>query len=554
MVSASERPLEGEEQAYREPIEHLIRCSLFLLRFKSPSTKESLSENEQIVPVGMMRSLSEGNSRSCDANKVNLFREWLENWKHWKGFKKEGHVHLQFPVEEIVKYINSWHDLARIRHAIAQRALKCEHRTLFYSHYTRLLRLLGHSPRVIKYVLGSETLSLHQSAASNLEAVSASKIRQLTDIYAEFKDCIKDAEGCLVSQLPRSLEALGQGLKGGSGQWLERVRLLLHTLFLLESENPQIDLDMLLYVLCFKYLSNQNEDLVYIANALLQRGFVGQHTNEQIVVCLSREVGHSSVASQRWKDYFFTERVLFLLRKLEVNLRSKDKVEAEMQVRIAEALFYILYHVEIPLVAQLGLKLLKRLNISLKHGLRTPFDYEYKLYRSNAQKELQLTSQFRLPRNNRNNVTLLCSKIHQLFDSSHSSQLATMFQAGEEGKAGEAVPEDKAVPEGEDRYNIVLNLHQEEDLYWMLKVLYYADELEVRSGEKTMPEIKDFEEYLGLKSRKKEVERKEVEKKEAEKKESQNNPEGEKEKNPFKEQERNERIFNNLPKFTKVDP
>lgn len=75
-IKAAEQPLESEEKAYSDPIEHLIRCCLFLLRFKSPSTKESLSENESIVPVGMMRSLSEG-SRNTDANKVNSFREWL---------------------------------------------------------------------------------------------------------------------------------------------------------------------------------------------------------------------------------------------------------------------------------------------------------------------------------------------------------------------------------------------------------------------------------------------------------------------------------------------
>jgi len=97
IVRAAEKPIDTEDKAYRDPIEHLIRGCLFLLKFKSPSTKESLSENEGIVPVGMMRSLSEG-SRNCDSNKVNMFREWLENWKHWKGFKKEGEVHLQFPV------------------------------------------------------------------------------------------------------------------------------------------------------------------------------------------------------------------------------------------------------------------------------------------------------------------------------------------------------------------------------------------------------------------------------------------------------------------------
>jgi hypothetical protein len=31
---------------------------------------------------------------------------------------------------------------------------------------------------------------------------------------------------------------------------------------------------------------------------------------------LNKEVGGSNVAAKRWKDFFFIERVLFLLRKL----------------------------------------------------------------------------------------------------------------------------------------------------------------------------------------------------------------------------------------------
>jgi len=39
-------------------------------------------------------------------------------------------------------------------------------------------------------------------------------------------------------------------------------------------------------------------------------------------------------------------------------------------------------------MAKLGLKILKRLNISLKNGIKTPFDFEYKLYKANTHKEL----------------------------------------------------------------------------------------------------------------------------------------------------------------------
>jgi hypothetical protein len=56
----------------------------------------------------------------------------------------------------------------------------------------------------------------------------------------------------------------------------------------------------------------------------------------------------------------------------------------------------------------------------------------------------------------------------------------------------------------EERYNIIINLHQEEDLYWLVKVLYYIDEMEVKAGEKTIPQYKDFAEYLAQKGKKRE--------------------------------------------------
>lgn len=39
IIRASEQPVESADTAYVEPIEHLIRSCLFLLKFKSPSTK-----------------------------------------------------------------------------------------------------------------------------------------------------------------------------------------------------------------------------------------------------------------------------------------------------------------------------------------------------------------------------------------------------------------------------------------------------------------------------------------------------------------------------------
>jgi hypothetical protein len=87
---------------------------------------------------------------------------------------------------------------------------------------------------------------------------------------------------------------------------------------------------------------------------------------------LNREIGNNNISFKRWKDYFFIERVLFLLRKLEVNTRKK--VSYEDKIKIGETIFYILYHIEIPLVAKLALKIIKKLNIGLKQGIKTPLE------------------------------------------------------------------------------------------------------------------------------------------------------------------------------------
>lgn len=60
----------------------------------------------------------------------------------------------------------------------------------------------------------------------------------------------------------------------------------------------------------------------------------------------------------------------------------------------------------------------------------------------------------------------MCSKISNIFDTDCKNQLAQKFEDIKQADS-----------EDEDRFNIILNLHQEEDLFWMLKSLYYIDEL-----------------------------------------------------------------------------
>ena len=125
-----------------------------------------------------------------------------------------------------------------------------------------------------------------------------------------------------MSEIPLTLDKLEKTTKQGSNVFLEKLKLLFNSLFLLESDNPQIDLNIILYVLSFKYLSTRSEDLNYISSSILQRGFNVNHDSEEILCCLMKEVGNSSISFKRWKDFFFIERVLFLLRKLEINVRK----------------------------------------------------------------------------------------------------------------------------------------------------------------------------------------------------------------------------------------
>ena len=73
---------------------------------------------------------------------------------------------------------------------------------------------------------------------------------------------------------------------------------------------------------------------------------------------------------RRWKDLFFTERLLFLLRKLDIACRAN--IDHQDKILVAENLFHTLYHIEVPLVARLSLKILKMLDINLKDGIKTP--------------------------------------------------------------------------------------------------------------------------------------------------------------------------------------
>jgi hypothetical protein len=261
----------------------------------------------------------------------------------------------------------------------------CENRIQFYSFNNQLLKVLSGN-NFIKYAVGTETLNLPNNYNSELSSISSSKLKELEEAYQEFRGNIKTIENTIVEKLPLSLAKFELAMKDNHSTFLEKMKLICHSLFLLESENPEINLNIILYFITFKYLSNQNEDLIYLSNLLIQRAFIGEHKNDQLISLLTKEIGRNNISYKRWKDYFFIERVLFLLRKIEINCRRK--VSYDDKIKIGEIIFFILYHIEVPLISKLSLKIVKKLGINLKDGIKTPFDYEYKLYSISNKQEL----------------------------------------------------------------------------------------------------------------------------------------------------------------------
>lgn len=110
-------------------------------------------------------------------------------------------------MEEIVKYINAWIDLPSIEAAIRTRYYQCTNRTLFYTANSQLLKALIASP-LVRYTLGTETLSLHQNYLASLSSISQSKLKELEEAYSLFSSSLKTVEGQLKEKLPLRLGKL----------------------------------------------------------------------------------------------------------------------------------------------------------------------------------------------------------------------------------------------------------------------------------------------------------------------------------------------------------
>ena len=94
-------------------------------------------------------------------------------------------------------------------------------------------------------------------------------------------------------------------------------------MYIIESENPKVNLDVALYFIPFRYLSTNEQELSFIATLIVQKAYLTETPLKDILEKLWTEIGFDSISCRRWKDYFFIERVLFLLRKLENKCRHR---------------------------------------------------------------------------------------------------------------------------------------------------------------------------------------------------------------------------------------
>ena len=176
-------------------------------------------------------------------------------------------------------------------------------------------------------------------------------------------------------------------------------------------------------------------------------------------------------------------------------------------------MFYLVYHVNAPILSRMALRMIGHLKITLTANIKTPFDFSYT---SVSLREGRFVSQeFKIEDSNSyNNPELLSAKIYDRFcgPEGHDNPIKARLLLPLKNE-----PSGPVADPAEDRYNLILNLNQEEDVAWMVTVLYYLEEIE-----QTLHPLKDYEEYLQKKSRKKEHEKKEKEPKEPKEKDASN--------------------------------
>jgi hypothetical protein len=75
-------------------------------------------------------------------------------------------------------------------------------------------------------------------------------------------------------------------------------------------------LDNALFYLSFRQMSNTNDELIQLSNRIVYKSLLTQHSIEDLIRAMWRELGRDTISMRRWKDVVFIERILFLLFKV----------------------------------------------------------------------------------------------------------------------------------------------------------------------------------------------------------------------------------------------
>jgi hypothetical protein len=156
---------------------------------------------------------------------------------------------------------------------------------------------------------------------------------------------------------------------------------------------------------------------------------------------------------------------------------------------LATGLFYLVYHIEAPLVSKLAIRLINRLELRKVGSLSTPFDVEYLNISvrpaenpvKKGPRSLQVQPYQHATATPMDNWEILHQRCGENFFCVREPIKAALLPKTDSDK----------------KVHILLHLTSEEDLCWIINVLYYIEELTP-----TLKPIGSWEEYLAEKAKK----------------------------------------------------
>jgi len=66
-----------------------------------------------------------------------------------------------------------------------------------------------------------------------------------------------------------------------------------------------MSLDMALYFINFKFLSNQCEEILFLSSLIVRRALIVEHKLSDVLEKIKKEVGSNNLTAKRWKDLLF---------------------------------------------------------------------------------------------------------------------------------------------------------------------------------------------------------------------------------------------------------